>query len=221
MSKWMITLFFLIGAACLTHFIPFSSFFRNVDTLIHEMSHAGVTLLLSGKVLSMNLLADHSGVTYSSVTREWTLVPIGLSGYIGSALFTLLLFYLYRHGQYRLALAIVTAVALTAWCLFVRNDFGRTWLIGFASLNGIAFLLGGLPGRFYLLMVSFLALEESVWGTLQLALYSVHHPEHAGDASQLGRITDVPAPWWAFGFLLFSLWCAKGSIGLFTRRGRR
>jgi hypothetical protein len=48
----------MLITAFLTRFIPFSEFFRNVDTLVHELSHALVTLLLSGSVMFINLYAD-------------------------------------------------------------------------------------------------------------------------------------------------------------------
>lgn len=35
MSNWVKTILFLIGSALLTHWIP-SSFFRNLDTMVHE-----------------------------------------------------------------------------------------------------------------------------------------------------------------------------------------
>ena len=62
MSNWVKTILFLIGSAVLTHWIP-SSFFRNLDTMVHEFGHAVVTLALSGKVMYIELYSDHSGVT--------------------------------------------------------------------------------------------------------------------------------------------------------------
>lgn len=67
MNKWLKTLLFLAGSALLTRFIPFSSLFRNLDTMFHEFGHALVTLLLSGSVLRIELYPDHSGVTYSAI----------------------------------------------------------------------------------------------------------------------------------------------------------
>ncbi|MCC2686745.1 MAG: hypothetical protein K0R75_3644 [Paenibacillaceae bacterium] len=109
MGRWMQTILILIGSAILTHAIPFSSFFRNLDTMIHEFGHALVTLLLSGQVLRMELHADHSGVTYSSMTSTWSAVPIALAGYISSALFAMLMFYLRSKRQQRLGLKLITA----------------------------------------------------------------------------------------------------------------
>lgn len=68
MNKWIKALLFLVGAAILTRLIPFSSWFRILDTMIHELGHALMTLLMSGRVLSIELNPDHSGVTYSMLS---------------------------------------------------------------------------------------------------------------------------------------------------------
>lgn len=96
------TVVFLVVAAVLTRVIPFSSFFRNVDTLVHEFGHAIVTLLVSGKVLYIHLFADHSGVTYSSAAaHSWRFILIALAGYIVSTVFAVLLFYGHSAGSSR------------------------------------------------------------------------------------------------------------------------
>jgi len=220
MSRWLKTILFLLGSAFLTHLIPFSSFFRNLDTMIHEFGHAVVTLLLSGHVMNMQLNADHSGVTYSSVTRAWALIPIGLAGYISASLFALLLFYLGSRGKQRLGLQLVTALAAITLVLFVHSGFGFFWLIGFIVLNVIVMLLGRSIRNFYYLLLAFLTLEESVFGPVTLVIYGMTSPRQAGDAANLARSTSVPAVVWALLFTIIALWCAKGALGYFFG-GRR
>lgn len=122
LNKWVKTILFLLGSVFLTRFIPFSSLFRNLDTMIHEFGHALMTLVLSGKVLRIELYADHSGVTYSSMLTPGRSILVSLAGYISASLFAWLLFYLYRKGLHMWGLGIMTAVALVSLLLYVRGS---------------------------------------------------------------------------------------------------
>jgi hypothetical protein len=214
----MQTILILIGSAILTHAIPFSSFFRNLDTMIHEFGHALVTLLLSGQVLRMELHADHSGVTYSSMTSTWSAVPIALAGYISSALFAMLMFYLRSKRQQRLGLKLITAVAIATRILFVHSGFGAYWLIGFIVLNVLILYLGETVLNFYYLLLAFLTLEEAVSSSLILTMLAAVQPGAAGDATGLRDSTGIPALAWSILFLAISLMCAKAALGYFFKQ---
>jgi hypothetical protein len=219
MSNWLKTVCFLIGSALLTRWIPFSSFFRSLDTMIHEFGHAVVTLALSGKVMYIVLNADHSGVTYSSVTNNWSIIPIALAGYIAASLFAVFLFKMQSIGKQGLGLQVMTLLAVISLLVFVRNGYGMIWLIGFIALNIVMLVVvpRWLRDGYYLLL-AFLTLEESVMGPISLILYAWNNPASAGDAANLGIITPIPAIIWAILFTLFSLWCAKSAIGAFLKR---
>lgn len=224
MSKWLLTVLFLIGSAFLTHLIPFSSFFRYLDTTIHEFGHAAVTLALSGKVMYIELYADHSGVTKSMMTRSWAVIPVALSGYMTASLFAWLLFALNARGLHRRGLLLITLLAGLSLALFVRNGYGMAWLTGFIALNVVAMLWGGgFVGRWYYLLVAFLTLEESVFGPFSLLMMALERPGQAGDASLLASVTVLPAPFWAVWFTVFGLWCAKRALQCFfgAKRKRR
>ncbi|MCP3775835.1 M50 family metallopeptidase [Paenibacillus sp. MZ04-78.2] len=216
MSNLIKTVFFLILSAFLTHLIPFSDFFRNLDTTIHEFGHAIVTLALSGKVMYIELFANHSGVTYSQVTSRWSLLPIALAGYTTASLFALFMFRMWAGNKQRLGLQVLTAIAIVALILFVRNEFGVFWLLGFIILNTImlAFMPRWLNDLYYLLL-AFLTLEESVFGPFSLILYAWNDPAKAGDATNLSLVTPIPAIGWALLLTLFSLWCAVRALKWF------
>jgi hypothetical protein len=189
--------------------------------MIHEFGHAIVTLAFSGKVNYIELNADHSGVTLSSVTNSWSVIPIALAGYMLASLFAVFLFKMQAAGRQSLGLQIITVLALVSLILFVRNGYGLIWLIGFIILN-MAMLFAAprwLRDGYYMLL-AFLTLEESVMGPISLILYAWNDPASAGDAANLGRITLIPAMVWAILFTLFSLWCAKSAIGAFLSRRR-
>ncbi|MDF2924785.1 MAG: family peptidase [Paenibacillaceae bacterium] len=222
MSKWLLTVLFLIGSVFLTRLIPFSSFFRYLDTTIHEFGHAAVTLLLSGKVMYIELYADHSGVTKSMITRPWSMIPIGLAGYMTASLFAWMLFALYSRGLQKQGLAAVTGLAALTLVLFVRNGYGMLWLIGFVALNVVVLLWGNQTIiKWYYLLIAFLTLEESMVGSLYLLYLGVNHPRQAGDATLLDQATGVPAVVWGLWFTVFSLWCAKRALQCFFGRSRR
>lgn len=221
MGKWIKAILFLIVSAILTRWIPFGldSFFRNIDTMVHEFSHAIVTLALSGSVVSVDLNADHSGLTRSLLTRGWSTIPVAMAGYLLASLFAWLLFSLYARRSYRPGLLVISGIALISLVLFVRNSFGVSWLVGFLAVNTLVLLLGGKPGaKYYFLFVAFLCLEESVFGPVTLALAALANPEQAGDATVLARNTPIPAIAWGALFTLFSLWCAKNAIQAFVGR---
>lgn len=222
MRSWLTFGAFLAVTTILTRFIPFSAFFRNVDTLIHEMSHAVATLVLSGKVMYIFLFADQSGVTYSSYTNNWMSIPISLAGYTGSALFAILLFRLYAAKREKAGLITIAAIALIALALFVRNGYGMIWCAGFAALTLIiSFTAPPWLRKGYYLLIAFICLVESVVSSFTILLLSFTTPGSAGDAANLAKATIIPAPLWAILFVAFSLWCAKYSATLLLRQAFR
>lgn len=223
MSRWIVTIMFLVGSAILTHWIPYSSFFRNVDTMVHELGHAVVTMLLSGKVLYIQLYENHSGVTYSYIESGWKTIPLGLSGYITASLFAVFLFHWYGKGKLKVGYVAMMLLAVVSLAFFVNNSFGVMWLIGFIIVNGIAmFVPIDFIRKYYYLLVAFICLEESVMGPIYLIVMSLTTPGQAGDAAGLSRSTHVPAIVWSILFLIVALICARKAIYSFigNRRSR-
>lgn len=223
MYSWLRMAAIIIVTAFLTRFIPFSTFFQNVNTLVHELAHALATLLLQGSVMHIYLYADQSGVTYTSYTNSWMLIPIALAGYIGSALFSLLLFFLYGRGKESFGLALIALAAGVALALFVRNGYGMAWSAGFTIISVfIYFVAPNWLRSGYYLLIAFICLVESIISPFVLLFLSVTEPASAGDAASLSGITSIPAFVWSALFCFFALWCAKIAIGyLFkSRRGR-
>ncbi|MGO4347571.1 M50 family metallopeptidase [Paenibacillus sp. MCAF9] len=220
MFSWLRMTAIIIVTAFLTRFIPFSAFFQNVNTLVHELAHALAALLLKGSVLHIYLYADQSGVTYTTYTDSWMLIPIALAGYTGSALFSLLLFFLYAKGKARFGLAIVAVAAGVALALFVRNDYGMAWSAGFLALTVLIYFAAPRWLRdFYYLLIAFICLVESIISPFVLLYLAITEPASAGDAAGLSDVTGVPAFVWSALFCLFSLWCAKISTSCLFRRG--
>lgn len=222
MGRWLTTVLFLAVSAVLTRWIPFSDFFRNVDTMVHELGHAFVTLLLSGQVLYIELYANHGGVTYSYIESGWRTIPLGLAGYLIASIFAYWMFRLYAGGRLGLGLMMLSALAVLSLVLFVRNPVGIYWLIGFIVVNCVAVIVPfGWLRNFYYLLVAFICLEESVMGPITLAYLSLTNPSAAGDAAGLANTTGIPALAWSIAFLVFALWCAKAALARFFGKKRR
>ncbi|UVI31296.1 M50 family metallopeptidase [Paenibacillus spongiae] len=220
MRDWLKMAGIVAVTAILTRFIPFSSFFRSVDTLVHELAHALATLLLSGSVMYIHLFGNQSGVTLSAYTDAWMAIPISLAGYMGSALFALLLFLLHAYRRERAGLIVVTVLAAVGLALFVRNGYGMVWCAGFAALTALICAIAPPWLRTgYYLLISFICLVESVISSFVILTISILDPGAAGDAANLSRVTFVPAFVWGLFFTAFSLWCAKLSTGLLFRGG--
>lgn len=217
MGKWLLTLLYLAVSVFLTRLIPFSSFFRGLDTMIHEFCHALVALLLSGRVLGIELHADHSGVTYTLLGSTWSSLPVSMAGYIGASLFSMLLFMLYVRRAEKLGLALTLAVAAIMLILFVHGGYGMSWLAIFIALTAVMLFVDSRLRSFYYLLLAFLSLEESALGPITLALAALSRPSAAGDASNLADATGVPAILWALLFVLVALACATRSLQLFIR----
>lgn len=222
MPKWAKLVLYLLVAAVLTRLIPFSSLFRNLNTMIHEFGHAVVALATSGHVSSIDLNANHSGATYVMTYSTWSSILVSLAGYISASLFAVLLFYGYYKKQQKQGLILMTAVALIMLILYVHDGFGVVWLIGFIALNALMYFVWEPLRNFYYMLLCFLTLEESITSSLYLAWVSVTSPRAAGDAALLAQDTFVPAIGWSILFVAFSLLCANWCIRLFakTHEGR-
>lgn len=218
MQSWVKMALFVLVTAMLTRLLPFSDFFRNVYTLVHEMAHAVATLLLSGSVLYIELYADQSGVTHSLIQPGWRSILISLAGYTGAALFAWLLFRLQAAGRERTGLYIVAVIAALGLILFVRNGYGMLWCAGFAAVTLlIGFLAPGWLRVFYASLVAFICLVESVISSGTIFALSIMDPMAAGDATNLGMATSIPAAAWGLFFALFALWCAKNATAILFR----
>ncbi|MDO3408473.1 M50 family metallopeptidase [Saccharibacillus sp. CPCC 101409] len=216
MPKWLNTAILLAVAAILTRLIPFSSLFRNLNTMIHEFGHAIVALATSGTVSQIQLNANHSGVTYGVTYSNWASILVSLSGYMLASLFAVLLFYGYVKRQQKQGLILVSAIALVMLVFYVHHGFGVVWLIGFIAVNVLMMFAWEKLRNFYYLLLCFLTLEESITSPLYLAWLSIVSPSQAGDAANLARSTFVPAIGWSILFSAFALLCAGWAIRLFA-----
>jgi len=170
----------------------------------------------------IHLFGNQSGVTLSAYTDAWMAIPISMAGYVGSALFALLLFFLHARRREQAGLIVVAVLAAAGLILFVRNGYGMIWCGAFAALTIVICAAAPLWLRNgYYLLIAFICLVESVLSAFIILALSFTDPGAAGDAANLRAVTTVPAFIWGLLFTAFSLWCARLSTSLLFRRQSR
>ena len=203
----------LITALLLTHIPVLGKYFRSVNTLVHEAGHAFTTLILSGEGISVNLFADTSGTTVTKAKGKFPQAVIAMAGYPVSALTGWLLLFLLHKGLTLYILFILTSIALIITILSLRNAYGLFWAGTFIVLN---LLLIYYNNRGLILVFStfyaVIIFTDAVISSVVLFVLSIRQPRKAGDASNLQKITKIPAVAWSILLLVFTLFISWLSV---------
>jgi hypothetical protein len=189
--------------------------FKLFTTWVHETSHAVVTVLVGGRVTSVTIDPDTSGLTHGLVPS--TRAARGLvasAGYLGAALVGCLLMAATRvERRARTILYGVGAFMLLTVVVWMRNLFGVVvvllWGLALVTMarrrmaNSLRFLL------------SLLAVQVALNSVYDIrVLFLVDGPS---DAATMARIFLLPAWFWAAAWMLTSvamlgwtLWRTRG-----------
>ncbi len=203
----------LVTAFLLTRIPMLGKYFRSVNTLVHEAGHAFTTLLLSGEVIAVNLFADTSGTTVTKAKGKFPQTLIALAGYPVSALTGWLCLWLLSRGNSLFILFFLTSIALVIMILSLRNAYGLFWATTFVVLNLLFIYFNNKPliytmATFY----SVIIFTDAIISSLVLFVLSIKQPKKAGDASNLQKITKIPAVIWAILMLVFTLFISWLSV---------
>lgn len=203
----------LLTALLLTRIPVLGKYFRSVNTLIHEAGHVFATLLLSGEVISVNLFADTSGTTVTKAKGKFSQALIALSGYPVSALTAWLLLFLLHKGFSIHILLFLTSIALIITILSLRNAYGFFWAGTFIVLNLLLIyvnnkLLISIFSTFYAVVI----FTDAILSSVILLVLTIRQPKKAGDATNLQKITRIPAVVWSLLFLAFTLFISWLSV---------
>jgi hypothetical protein len=188
-------------------------YFRSVNTLVHEAGHAIVTLLLSGEVIAVNLFADTSGTTVTKAKGKLAQALIALAGYPFSALTGWFCLFLLYKGLNLYILFILTSIALIIMILSLRNMYGLFWAGTFVVLNLLLIYFNNKPlihafSTFY----SVIIFTDAIISSVVLFVLSIKQPKKAGDATNLQKVTKIPAAVWAIVLLAFTLFISWLSV---------
>jgi hypothetical protein len=195
----------LVTALLLTRIPIVGKYFRSVNTMIHEAAHAFMTLAVSGQIISINLFADTSGSTVTKAKGKPAQFMIAIAGYPFSALVGFLLMFLLsgRHDLY--ILFILLSIVLILMVLSIRNAYGLFWATSFALINLLLIYFDNktaihLAAIFFTLIV----VTDSFISAFVLLVLSLRDKKKAGDATNLQKITKIPATIWSLLFVAFS-----------------
>lgn len=176
-------------------------------TLVHEFSHAFVSILLRGRVYEMKLNYDLSGHVVNSSDSRLKSVIVTYAGYTMPCFVAIGYYYLLLQGEFQWVLISYLAMAIFSM-LFIRNWYGFFWLIGFVTLVSVCLYSQNLIVTEQLvLLLSSILLVTSVYAGFHIFIYTIHYPNNHSDTVSLQKITKIPAILWAILFLMQSVLC--------------
>ncbi|MFH1121033.1 MAG: M50 family metallopeptidase [Bacteroidota bacterium] len=193
-----IMFYLILGGSLLILRMPLiGKYFRTLNTLLHESGHAIAAILTSGEVLKIELGSDTSGSAYTRSGSKLKAMFVSFAGYPAAALFSALMLAFAVNNQPKIVFFILLTVALLNLALFVRNTYGIAWLLTFSALILLIFSVGNNELNYvFTLAVSLISLSETVYSTLIILFLSISRPRKAGDATNLAKISKVPAAIW-------------------------
>jgi peptidase M50B-like protein len=189
--------------------------FRLFTTWVHESGHALATVAVGGRVSSLTIQPDASGLTTSLVPEgRAARGVIASAGYLGAAFVGCLLIAATRlEKRSHALLAGVGAFMLLTLLLWVRNLFGAAVVLAWAAA---LFILGrrGL-GRASQFVLGLLAIQVALNAVYDIrVLYLVDGPS---DAVTMAGLFLLPAWIWATAWMLAAV-VMLGATLFMTRR---
>jgi hypothetical protein len=203
----------------LTPWAPFLLYpFKLFTTWVHECGHALMTILVGGRVTSITIDPDTSGLTRS-------LVPVGRiagglvasSGYLGAAVVGCLLMAATRVAKWvRGILLSLGAFMLFTLVIWMRNPFGVAVVLAWGvTLITLARKGIGQAPRFLLSLLAIQVALNSVYDIRVLFLVN----RGQSDAATMARLFLLPSWVWATTWMLMSV-AMLGATLWRTRGGR-
>ena len=192
--------------------------FRSINTLIHELSHAIMALLTGGKVTEIKLNDNASRSCRTKSKGNFKTFLVSSSGYISSALFSLLLFYSLNKEWNQYFFYFFMFISIIALIFWIRNAYGIIWTLAFASINFALILIPNAIhnySNYILLIFGLLIAIDNLIACLTLLYISIITPKKAGDATNIAKTTKIPAFFWALLFLTITIYICYQSYLLF------
>ena len=205
-SNWMLILFFALGF--LLPRIPVAGkFFNIINTALHEFGHALMALLTGGSVERIELFNDTSGTTTTKSDSKVGAFLVSLAGYPFAASVAWLAFYLIGQDAEKglvIGLSMLFVLMLLFW---IRNWYGVLWVVLFCAVNCVLLYYGNASHLHYAaLFYAAVVLAESVTSSITIVVLALRDGDRAGDATNLAKLTGLPAFLWALLFLAYTGW---------------
>jgi Peptidase M50B-like len=218
-GKWFWAAAAISLAVSLTPWAPFLLYpFKLFTTWVHESGHALMTVLVGGRVASITIQPDTSGLTNSLVPAGRVAQGLVASaGYLGAAVVGCLLMASTRvEKRAPVILLTLGAFMLLTLVFWMRNLFGVVAVLAWA----VALITLARKGeknavRFFL---SLLAIQVALNAVYDIrVLFLIHRNQ--SDAATMARLFLLPAWVWATTWMLMSI--AMLAATLWTTRGQR
>jgi hypothetical protein len=191
-------------------------YFRTLNTLIHECSHAFFTLLTSGKNYKIALNPDTSGVQFGAHRSRMGRMLVTFSGYTFTSFLSYILFVVYFHGNYQIIFYFFMFVVGFSLLFWVRNIYGIFWLVTFGSILVCLFLFAGkLLVQYSVLFFLSVLFFESLSSAYTIFRLSLFRKEESGDAYSLYQQTKISARFWGTLFLAIAIYFSFKTVMLF------
>ena len=180
------------------------NFFAMPTTVIHELGHALMAIFTFGKAHYIQLRSDLSGIAVTSSPNRLAVFFVKIAGYTTASAVSYIMFKMLIEQAYEelfIMALVISALAL----YFIRNFFGVLWLISFGGLFYSLFYYEQYDIIGFLF--TFLVLLNSVvaWvDTYALVRMTATAPHIVSDATDLSKLTKIPAIVWSFSFFTFA-----------------
>ncbi len=199
-------------------FVPYSNFLlyplRLFITFIHESGHALASVLIGGRVDSLQVFKNGEGLTYSRVPPALGWVMI-CSGYLGTALFGAITLHIGRIKAFRspgrIALYVMAISVWTVTALWGFHPLTDVFTIGAGAVLGAGLfaLAKYLPAKAADFATAFLAIQCSLnaLGDIRILLYLTSNGDshNHNDAMTMASMTGLPGTFWAATWALTAL----------------
>ena len=197
-------IYWFAGLALVLPRIPvIGKWFNLINTAIHELGHALMTLILEGSVRKIELFNDASGATTTSTKTKFGSFLVAFIGYPFSSLVSCFIFYLLSVGYEKGFIISISIVFLFMLILWVRNIYGTIWILAFCAINGYLIYLNNVEYiQFVALLYAVFIAVDALFSALIVLYLSIKQKDKAGDATLLKKITGIPAFIWG---VLFSV----------------
>lgn len=184
---------------------------RMVVTVVHEAGHAAVAVVTGRKLTGIRLHSDTSGLTVSrGRPRGPGMVATLLAGYLAPGLLGFGAAWLLASGRAALVLALLVVV-LAGMLVMIRNFFGLLVLVvGLGVVVGVVWFLEPVQQSWVAYVLTWTLLLAAPRPVVEMS----RQQSRNSDAAQLARLTRTPTSVWAVVFLLSTVACLVGGVGV-------
>ena len=193
---------YIIIALILTRVPVVGKYFRLLNTLIHEIGHALMALVTSGRVYKVQVFSDTSGVAYTGSGNWFGRVLTSLAGYPFASFVAFMFVVLVNMGHLNIVVYMIVGTLVVSLLFWVRNWFGFVWVAVFSGCTVWLYVYASTElMTMYIYVVIAVLLIESVMTAVTILRLSLASPEDSGDCYNLSNNTKIPASFWGVVFL--------------------